>query len=123
MKRTELKRKTPLKSRSQLHRKTSLKAGKKRSNPRPTMEDYCCICGQSGAHTHEVFHGIANREVSRQHGFQVRLCESHHQGTDGVHGRDGRDLDLYLKREAQAAFEVTHTRDEFINLIGKSYLS
>lgn len=128
MKRTPLQRKTPLKSHTPLRSKTALKArsslkpGKKRSNTRPAADSYCCICGNPYAHTHEVFHGTANRELSRKNSFQVKLCEDHHQGTFGVHGRDGYQLDLDLKREAQAQYEQSHTREQFISLIGKSYL-
>ena len=128
MKKTQLQRKTPLKSYTPLKAKTSLKArsslkpGRRRSNKRPEATDRCCICGRPFAHTHEVFYGTANREVSRSAGFQVRLCEEHHQGTSGVHGRDGHALDMELKCEMQAKYEVSHSRQEFISLIGRSYI-
>lgn len=40
----------------------------------------------------------------------------------GVHGRDGRELDLRLKRECQAKFEETHSREEFMKIFGRNYL-
>ena len=33
-----------------------------------------------------------------------------------------RKFDLKVKKIAQAKFEETHTREEFINIFGKSYL-
>ena len=42
---------------------------------------------------------------------------------DGVHGINGHELDVELKQACQQAFEADgHTRKEFIELIGKSYL-
>ena len=42
---------------------------------------------------------------------------------EGVHGKYGHGLDIQLKQECQRAFEADgHTRDEFRQLIGKSYL-
>ncbi len=40
----------------------------------------------------------------------------------GVHGRDGHEIDLRLKRECQREFEKDKSREEFIRLIGKNYL-
>lgn len=39
---------------------------------------------------------------------------------EGVHFN--HDLDLRLKRECQSKFEETHSRDEFMKIIGKNYL-
>jgi hypothetical protein len=39
-----------------------------------------------------------------------------------VHGKNGHDLDMMLKRTAQAEFEKTHSREEFISIFGKNYL-
>ena len=44
----------------------------------------------------------------------------HNGAPYGVHFNN--DLDLRLKRECQEKFEETHTRQEFIKLIGKNYL-
>lgn len=63
-----------------------------------------------------------NRMNSDKHGFIVYLCEAHHRGTYGVHGREGSFLDLKLKRECQAKFEEKHTRQEFMNIIGCNYI-
>ena len=71
---------------------------------------------------HHIFFGTANRKVSEKIGFKVWLTAGEHRGTDGVHGKNGRQLDIKLKKIAQRKYEETHTREEFIKLIGKSYL-
>lgn len=75
-----------------------------------------------GLHKHHVFFGVKNRKISEQNGFTVKLCLLDHEGTDGVHGKNGHELDLQLKRACQEEYEKTHTRAEFIGLIGKSYI-
>lgn len=71
---------------------------------------------------HHIFFGTANRKVSEKNGLKVWLTSEEHRGTYGVHGKLGRDLDIRLKQDAQKKYEETHTREEFIKLIGKSYL-
>lgn len=69
---------------------------------------------------HEVFFGTANRRISKRWGFWVSISPTVHRI---LHENAGRGLDLFLKRYAQEIFERNHTREEFINLIGKSYLT
>lgn len=70
---------------------------------------------------HHIYFG-ANRKVSEKHGFWVWLIgELHNQSNLGVHCGN-RELDLRLKRECQAKFEETHSREEFVALIGRNYL-
>lgn len=40
----------------------------------------------------------------------------------GVHGKYGKELNLKLKRDCQRKYEEKHTREDFIKLIGRSYL-
>ena len=63
-----------------------------------------------------------NRRNSDKNGFTCWLCEAHHRGTYGVHGKEGAYLDNKLKRECQEVYELNHTRKEFRHIIGKSYL-
>ena len=59
--------------------------------------------------------------MSEKNGFIVPLTNDEHNMSDyGVHFN--KELDLKLKRECQQKFEETHTREEFIRLIGKNYL-
>lgn len=83
----------------------------------------CFICKRStGLHDHHIYFGTARRKISEKNGFKVWLCYLHHEGTTGVHGRDGHELDKYLKQTCQKKYEETHSRSEFINLIGRSYI-
>ena len=82
----------------------------------------CVICGAPKESIHHVYGG-RNRKVSNEHvEFMVCLCWEHHQSENGSHGRNGHWIDVRLKWEAQQRFEETHTREEFMQLIGRSYL-
>ena len=64
-----------------------------------------------------------NRKTSEANGFKVWLCLAHHTGSNrAVHGKDGGLLTLTLKKHCQMEFEKTHTRAEFMALIGRNYL-
>ncbi len=82
----------------------------------------CHVCGRPATDRHHIFYGHKNRTTSEEWGFVLFLCRECHEGTKGVHGRDGHDLDLQLKREAQGKFEQSRARAEFVRLIGRNYL-
>lgn len=86
-------------------------------------EKECYICGEkTNLHDHHIYFG-ANRKISEQNGFKVWLCGYHHnQSNQGVHGKNGKMLNLTLKKQCQWVYEQTHSREEFIKLIGRSYL-
>lgn len=44
------------------------------------------------------------------------------RGTYGVHGKEGHNIDLWLKRACQRAYEQEYSREEFMELIGRNYL-
>lgn len=83
-------------------------------------ERTCLICGSPQTETHHVFFGTSNRKISDREGFIAFLCPEHHRGEYSPH--HDRDIDLWLKKRCQTVYEETHTRQEFIALIGKSYL-
>ena len=85
-------------------------------------EKECYECGaRVNLHEHHIYFGT-NRKISEKNGFKVWLCGRHHnQSNDGVHCGN-HDLDLALKQDCQRAYERTHSREEFIKLIGRSYL-
>ena len=78
---------------------------------------------------HHIFYGSANRKVSETEGFKVDLCRRHHNYEWGCcpeavhHNPTGAGMDLWLKQEAQRKYEETHSREEFMKLIGKNYLT
>lgn len=72
---------------------------------------------------HHIYYGHGKREISEKHGFKVWLTpELHRFSNESVHLDPDRKLDLRLKRECQAKFEETHSRAEFMALIGHNYL-
>lgn len=87
-------------------------------------EKVCYITGQTtNLHKHHIFFGNPWRQISEDNGFWVYLIgDLHNQSNIGVHGKDGHELDLMLKQHCQRKFEETHSRAEFMKLIGKNYL-
>ena len=83
----------------------------------------CYICGYPETETHHILFGNKYRKISDDNGFTVKLCYVHHRGTNGVHGKNGHQLDLFLKKTVQAKYEETHSRMEWMNLIGRNYLN
>ncbi len=85
-------------------------------------EKECFLCKTIyNLHNHHIFYGTANRRLSEKYGLKVWLCGNHHNlSNEGVHFN--RELDLHIKRIGQAAFEKTHTREEFMKIFGKNYL-
>ena len=82
----------------------------------------CIICHNYNIEEHHVFFCTANRKLSEKYGLKVYLCPEHHRGTRGVHGRDGKTLDTYLKQLAQSKFEEKENREKFRQIFGISYL-
>lgn len=88
-----------------------------------TRSDECYWCGRSGImELHHIYFGHGRRAVSDRLGFIVYLCPECHRGTYGVHGRDGHIVDKLLKESCQIEWEKTHTREEFIQEVGRSYI-
>jgi ribosomal protein L37AE/L43A len=81
----------------------------------------CYFCGKlTGLECHHVFGGVANRPISEKYGLKVWLCHDCHTGTEGA--QYDKMKNLQLKQDAQYAFERTHSRNEWMKLIGKNYL-
>lgn len=70
---------------------------------------------------HEIFFGTAHRRVSKANGFWIYVLPRLHNVDDGCIHRNQK-LDLELKQLCQKKYEETHSRAEFIELIGKNYL-
>lgn len=98
----------------------------KRNGYAPSImhDSKCCyVTGATNTDlaVHEIYHG-ANRQVSKANGFWCFLIpELHNMSKNGVH-TGNHELDLRLKKECQKKFEETHTRQEFVQIIGRSYL-
>ncbi len=72
-------------------------------------------------HRHHIYFGNGYRKISEDNGFWVWLRVDWHNGADyGVHFN--RNLNLKLRQICQQKYEETHTREEFMTLIGRNYL-
>ena len=87
-------------------------------------EKECLVCHTTrNLHDHHVFEGgtNGNRKMSEKYGMKIWLCAYHHNMSDeGIHFN--KELDLKVKKMAQEVFELSHTREEFREIFGKSYL-
>ena len=106
-----------------------IKAIKNKTNKQAKLENsrysiitddlkHCYICTERGLKDipkddlHEIYGG-SNRKRSIKNGLVVPLCRKCHQDNEIL---------KFLQRFMQLEYEETHTREEFIKLIGKSYL-
>ena len=105
------------------------KTGKKqKSILQDQSEKQCYLCmvlhgdyGYKQVEDHHIYFGSSNRKNSEFYGFKANLCLMHHRiGKEAVH--NNRETDMTLKRICQEEFEKNHTRQEFVKIIGKSYL-
>lgn len=84
-------------------------------------EKFCYVCGsRMNLQCHHIFGGTANRKKSEKYGLKVWLCFEHHLGRDGVHYN--KTLMEHMHKVGQETFEKTHTREQFRQEFGKSYL-
>ena len=77
-------------------------------------EGICEFCGNYSRHLdpHEVYGG-SNRKRSIQHKFVKLICRKCH---------DNENVIKQLRIDTQKEYMKTHTEEEFMKLIGKSYL-
>lgn len=86
-----------------------------------TGAERCYFCGKTvGLERHHVFAGVANRRIADRLGMWVNCCHECHTGKNGVQYDPVKNRQL--KADAQRAFERTHTREEWMRIIGKNYL-
>lgn len=85
----------------------------------------CYLTGETGdLHKHHIYPG-PNRKISDKYGFWVWIVERLHNGNDpaAVHKNPNNGYDLLLKQQCQRVYEeLGFSREEFMSLIGKSYL-
>lgn len=84
-------------------------------------EKECYFCGSNNwLEEHHIF-GASNRKKSEKYGLTVYLCHNcHNEPPFGVHHCAERMLKLH--QDGQRKFEETHSREEFLKLIGRNYL-
>lgn len=87
---------------------------------------YLCkrLCGDYYRKTtqeHHAIFGTAGRRLSERYGLKVYLCMEHHTaGKSAVHNNE--TMARIVQRDAQEAFEKTHTRKEWMEIFGRNYL-
>ncbi len=88
----------------------------------------CYLCAKlkedygrkSPLHEHHVYGGV-NRRISEENGFKVYLCLQHHvDGQEAVH--NNIENMRIIQRDCQEEYEKTHTRQQFMKLVGRNYL-
>lgn len=73
----------------------------------------CFYCGRyGGIDKHEVYGG-ANRQASMKYGLVVPLCRNCHETNVVI-----EDLKVYCQKQ----FERSHSREDFMKIIGKNYI-
>jgi len=83
---------------------------------------FCYLCGRKdGLEKHHVFFGYPGRRLSDENGLWVWLCyECHRTGKHSAHL--DYETNKNLKKDGQRAFELTHTRKEFMDIFGRNWL-
>jgi len=86
-------------------------------------EKRCYVTGSTtGLHKHHIF-GSFNRNNSEKYGLWVWLrWDRHIENSPHSTPHNDATVDLMLKKTAQRKFEETHTRDEFMQIFGRSWL-
>lgn len=83
----------------------------------------CYVCSTTyNLHSHHIYFGNPWRKLSERYGMKVYLCWQHHEGTYGVHGKNGHELDMKLKRKGQEIFEEKYPDLNFKEIFGRNYL-
>lgn len=84
----------------------------------------CYVCKTiNNLHLHHIMFG-KNRKKADKDGLTIYLCYEHHEGTNGVHGKNGHDLDIKLKQLAEKRWLEYYntTIEDFIIEYGKNYI-
>lgn len=87
----------------------------------PTSKLYSTKRTNKYCERHEVYFGRAYRQKSIIDGLIVFLTEKDHTGTNGVHGKNGDELNRKLKRIAKKAWMDYYgkSKEEFLERYGK----
>lgn len=82
---------------------------------------HCYICGSPQVQWHHIMFG-SYRQLADKYGLVIPLCYEHHQGDNGVHGKNGKELNQQLKIKAQETFEFYYGHEEWMRIFGRNYL-
>lgn len=86
-------------------------------------EKKCFVTGsKSGLHKHHIF-GAFNRDNSEKYGLWIWLRWDRHINASPYRTpHNDASFDLELKQMAQRKFEETHSREEFMQIFGRSWV-
>ena len=110
------------------------KPGKKKRRKRhrksilATKKGTCYLCARLNGdyrekytEEHHILFAAGRRQQAEREGIKVDLCLYHHRiGRQAVH--NNQEMRELLCRIAQAEYEKTHTRGEWLQIAGKNYL-
>ena len=77
-----------------------------------SKKDYeCFICHSvDRLECHHIFGG-ADRAISEKYGLKVMLCNAHHHGDYGAHGKYGKSIQDFLHQTGQEVIEDIWRRE------------
>lgn len=92
--------------------------------------EHCFLCGRNaradyfGLEEHHVFEGYGKRDISEQYGLKVYICgdRCHRNGKKSVHKNAEVARALKAKAQEMAMQHYGWSIEDFISIIGKSYL-
>ncbi|BDR84900.1 hypothetical protein [Clostridium tetani] len=80
----------------------------------------CLICSSNYlVEYHHIIHGNGKRKECETEYSVIPLCWNCHKGNNGVHGKNGRKLDLKLKKKLQRKyFKLGYEESKVRELMG-----
>lgn len=79
----------------------------------------CEVCYSPGTEMHHCVYGRGKRKEHETIESVILLCWNCHHSNEGVHGKNGRKLDLHLKKKLQEKyFKMGYTEDEVRKRMG-----
>ena len=79
---------------------------------------YCYNCGiETGLHLHHIYYGTGKRKISDKTVLPVGCA-----GVATMLCMMAVNVGTLLKVECQMVFELEHSREEFMKIIGRNYL-
>lgn len=73
---------------------------------------FCENCYSTGVELHHIIYGSGLRKLCESVESVTLLCYECHRGTYGVHGRDGRKLNIKLKKKLQETYKEQGYKEE-----------
>lgn len=70
---------------------------------------------------HHVIPGNPGRRICEENGLKVYLCAPHHRSSPAAVHENHENMRL-IQKDAQAAYERTHSHEQWMELFGRNYL-